>query len=153
MFRNCINLPNTHCNIRLSFTAKAQRCTIKRDLQKCYQLYCGCPLGDQDKDWAPHVPCTSCSKGLLDWMHKRKTAVSFAVSMVWQEPKNHVDDCYFCCVIVTGFSAKNKLKILHHNVNSTIISIPHDDNLRVPEPPENGLALLKYMECERSFFT
>jgi hypothetical protein len=53
------------------------------------------------------------------------------------------DDSYPCCVIVTGFSAKNKLKIVHHNVNSTITPALHDDNLRVPEPPESGLAFLE----------
>ena len=105
--------------IRGSFIAKAQRRTITRNFQKLYQLYYDCPLGDQDRDWAPHVPCTSCSNGLLHWMHKRKKVVSFPSSMIRQEPKNHVDDCYFCCVIVTGFSAKNKLKIVHHNINST----------------------------------
>ena len=63
--------------------------------------------------------------------------------MIWQEPKNHVDDFYFCCLIVTGFSGKNKLKIVHHNVNYTIKPIPHDDNLRVPQPPENELALME----------
>jgi hypothetical protein len=143
VFRKCIILPNTHCYVRGSFTAKPQRRTNTRDFQKFHQLYYSCPLLDQDKDWVPHVLRTSCSNGLLDWMHKRKTAVSFAISMIWQDPKNHVDDCYFCCVIVTGFSAKNKLKILHHNVNPTITPIPYDDNLRVPKPLENGLAFLE----------
>ena len=26
--------------------------------------------------------------------------------------------------------------------------IPHDENLPVPEPPENGLVILEQMECE-----
>jgi len=42
--------------------------------------------------------------------------------------------------MVTGFSAKNKSKTMRHNVNPTMTPIPHDDNLRVPEPLENGLA-------------
>jgi len=45
--------------------------------------------------------------------------------------------------MVTGFSAKNKSKTVYHNANSTMTPIPHDDNLRVPEPPENGLAFLE----------
>jgi hypothetical protein len=143
VFGNCINLPKTHCYICGSFTAKAQRRIITRDFQKFYLLNNGCSLGYQEKDWAPHVLCTSCSNGLRDWMHKRKTTVSFAISMTWQEPKNHVGDCYFRCLIVTGFSGKNKLKTVCHNVNSTITPIPHDDNLRVPQPPENGQAFLE----------
>ena len=30
-------------------------------------------------------------------------------------------------------------------------SIPHDDNLPVPRPPENRLAFLEQMECENGF--
>jgi hypothetical protein len=73
--------------------------------------------------------------------------------MILQEPKNHVDDCCFCRVKVTRFSAKNKSKTVHHNENSTMTPIPHDDILRVPEPPENGLAFLEKTECEDGFFT
>jgi hypothetical protein len=57
MPRKCINHPNTLRYVRVcgSFIAKAQRRTITPDLQKLYQLYLGCPLGDQVKEWAPHV--------------------------------------------------------------------------------------------------
>ena len=74
---------------------RAQWRAITPDLQKLYQLYSGCPLGDQDKDWAPHVIRTSCSNGLGDWMNKRKTTMPCAIPMTWRQPKNHVDDCYF----------------------------------------------------------
>ena len=55
MPRKCINHPNTHCYLCGSFKAKAQRRTITPDLQKLYQLYLGCPSGDQVMEWAPHV--------------------------------------------------------------------------------------------------
>jgi hypothetical protein len=135
MPQNCINYSNTFCYVRGSFTTKAQR-------------HIGCPLEDQDKDWAPHVICTSCSNGLSDWMNKTNAALSFTIPMIWQEPKNHVGDCYFYCVIINGFSAKNKHKILYSNLNSAMRPITHDDNLTGPEPPENGLAFLEQMECE-----
>jgi hypothetical protein len=67
---------------------------------------------------------------------------------MWREPKNHVDDCCFCCVNVTGLSAKNKHKIVCPNLNSAMRLIPHDDNLPVPEPPDSGLAFLEQMECK-----
>jgi hypothetical protein len=77
-------------------------------------------------------------------MNKRKTAMPFAIPGIWCEPKNHVDDCYFCCVSVTGFSAKNKDKIMYPNLNSAMRPILHDDNLPVKEPPENGLAFSEW---------
>jgi len=64
----------------------------------------------------------------------------FAIPVLRWEPKNHADDCQFCCVIVTGFSAKNKHKTVYTNENNS-----HDDSLPVPEPPQNGLAFLEQM--------
>jgi hypothetical protein len=49
---------------------------------------------------------------------------------------------------VTGLSAKNKHKIVYPNLNSAIRPTPHDENLPVPEPLEQGLTFLKQMECE-----
>jgi len=93
----CVNHPKTFCYVRDSFTANTQRRTVTPDLHKVYQLYRDCSLGDQDKDWAPHVICTVCSTELRNSMNKRKTAMPFAVPMNWREPKNRVDDCCFCC--------------------------------------------------------
>lgn len=72
----------------------------------------------------------------------------FAIPIIWREPKNHVDDRYFCCISATGFSAKKKYKIVYPNLNSAKRPIPHDDDLPVPEPLENGLAFSEQMECE-----
>jgi hypothetical protein len=37
---------------------------------------------------------------------------------------------------------------LYQSLNSALRSIPHDDNLPVPQPPEKRLAFLEQMECE-----
>jgi hypothetical protein len=94
---------------------EAQQCTVTPDLQKLYQLHFGCPLGDQDKEWAPHVICTPCSNGLhrLDEQMENGNALHYSHDV--QEPKNHVDDCNFCFVSVTGFSAKNRHQIVYLN--------------------------------------
>ena len=55
MPRKCISHPNTLCYLRGSFIATAQGRTFTPDLQKLYQLYLGCPLGDQFKELLPHV--------------------------------------------------------------------------------------------------
>jgi len=33
----------------------SQRRSIKPLIKKAYHLYFGCKLGDQDKNWAPHI--------------------------------------------------------------------------------------------------
>jgi hypothetical protein len=83
MTRKCINHPNPFSYISVSFTKEAQRSTITPDLQKLYQSYIGCPLGDKEKFWVSHVICTLCSNEQRDWMTKGKRLVmSFAIPMI-----------------------------------------------------------------------
>lgn len=148
MPRKCVNHPNIFCYVCGSFTTKSQRRTITSDLRKIYKLYFDCPLGDQDKAWAPHIVCTSCFNGLRDWLNKRKVAMPFAIPMIWREPKNHHDDCYFCSVNVAGFTLKTKHQIVYPNLQSAIRPIPHCENLPVPKPSETGMLFIEQMECE-----
>jgi hypothetical protein len=53
-----------------------------------------------------------------------------------------------CCDSVSDFLVINKQKLVHPNLKSAMRTVPHDDNLPVPETPENGLALLEQMERE-----
>ena len=142
MPRKCKNNPDLFCYVCGSFTIKAQRRAITPDLKKIYKLYFGCPLGDQDKHWAPHQVCTSCSSGLRNWLNKRTPAMPFAVPMIWREPKNHFQDCYFCRVNVKGFSSKHRSKITYPNIDSALRPVPHDPLMPAPVPPEDALASL-----------
>ena len=64
-------------------------------------------------------------------------AFNFAVPMVWREPRNHADDCYFCLNNITGFNASSRKKIKYPNLQSAMRSVPHSDDLPVPTPPVN----------------
>ena len=57
--------------------------------------------------------------------------------MVWREPWNHADDCYFCLTNITGFNASSRKKIQYPNLRSAMRSVPHSDDLPVPTPPVN----------------
>ena len=39
-------------------------------------------------------------------MKGNQTALKFGIPMVWREPANHFDDCYFCMTILAGFNKK-----------------------------------------------
>ena len=69
--------------------------------------YFGVKIGDQDKTWAPHYVFQTCVEGLRRWSKSEQEAFRFGVPMVWREPKNHSDDCYFCSTGVHGFNLKN----------------------------------------------
>lgn len=139
MPRNCINHPDSFCYVCGSFATKSQRRIITEDIKRIYKLYFGCQLGDQDKPWAPHIICTSCSSGLRDWLKQRKVAMPFAIPMIWREPRDHHSDCYFCATKTSGFSSKNKRGIVYLSLDSAIRPVPHDDSLPIPQPPPDGL--------------
>ena len=65
-------------------------------------------LGDQDKAWAPHIVCKQCVEHLGQWTKKDRKSLRFGIPMVWREPKNHFDDCYFCAVNTKGINRKNR---------------------------------------------
>ena len=47
--------------------------------------------------------------------------MSFEIPMVWQERKNHVDDCCFCITKAQGFSNKSKHRIQYPSLDSAIL--------------------------------
>ena len=69
----------------------------------------------------------------------------FAVPMIWREPRNHVDDCYFCIVNISGFSSKNKQSIQYPNLDSTRRPVKHDEWLPIPCPPDYNLEYYNYL--------
>ena len=59
--------------------------------------------------------------------------------MVWREPLNHIDDCYFCLVITTCIGKIKRQKIAHPNIPSAIRPIQHSKE--IPFPTLKGLFL------------
>lgn len=57
--------------------------------------------------------------------------------MVWREQKNHLDDCYFCCIDVCGYNSKNKKVVIYPNVTSADRPVKHGPCFPVPVPPEH----------------
>lgn len=103
-----------------------------------YRLYFGMPMGDLDKSWAPHVICGSCRSTLEGWLRGTGRAMPFAIPRVWREPRNHHDDCYFCMIDVTKYrKVKGRQNLQYPDILSSRAPVPHDDNLPVPQPPEN----------------
>ncbi|KAL4720940.1 hypothetical protein ACJJTC_015404 [Scirpophaga incertulas] len=65
----------------------------------------------------------------------------FAVPMVWREPTNHFNDCYFSLTntegYTEGYTKKKKKNIDYPTVPSAIKPVPHGEGLPVPTPPLN----------------
>ena len=70
-------------------------------------------------------------------MKGKRKSMPFAVPMVWREPTNHFDDCYFCLTKTEGYSKKGKHKIDYPCLQSAIRPVPHNADLPVPIAPLN----------------
>ncbi|GBO34125.1 hypothetical protein AVEN_215872-1 [Araneus ventricosus] len=106
-------------------------------MQKAYHLYFGCKIGDHVKDWAPYVCCRTCATTLSKWLRDKRKAMQFPVPMIWREPTNHIDDCYFCMVPPAsgGFNKKKKRTIEYPKIPPALGPVSHGLGLPIPEPP------------------
>ena len=135
---SCKNSPNSFCYICGELTLKWQRRSITYNVKKAYYLYFGCKVGEQDKNWAPHVYCVKCYVKLTEWLRGKMNNMSFAVPMIWRQPTSHLKDCYFCITKIEGFSRKTKDKIVYPNLPSAIRPVPHSPEFPVLIPPSSG---------------
>ena len=103
-----LKLSNRFCFVCGKFTNKEQQTNITYDIKKMYMIYFGCPLGDQDKTWASHKICRKWCLGLHNGINKRSSSMPFAVPMIWGEPKDHCQDCYFYLTKTKGLSFKQR---------------------------------------------
>ena len=53
-------------------------------------------------------------------------------SMIWREPTNHVTDCYYCAVDVTGINRKNQGSLKYPDLQSARRPVAHCDGIPVP---------------------
>ncbi|EZA55104.1 hypothetical protein X777_05359 [Ooceraea biroi] len=93
MPRKCVNHPDSFCNVCGELTFKFRRRNFIPLIKNCYQQYFGFCVSHQDKVWAPHICCITCVRLLTGWANGSRY-MPFAVPMIWQEPKDHLE-CYF----------------------------------------------------------
>jgi len=138
MSRKYVNNPDNFCYIGGEVTFASRKCLITQTIKKAYFLYIGCKVGNQDKKWAPHVWCTTCSFKLNAWVNGKGRCMLFGVPMVWSVPSNHSTDRYFCMVPLFKMVCPwRKSTLVYPNIPSPIQHVLHGDGLPVPEPPDN----------------
>ena len=73
--------------------------------------------------------------------------------MIWREPTDHVNDCYFCLTpsIKKGFNRKKKSVIEYSNIPSAICPVPHSDKLPIPEQREIDLLSSDNAESSKEY--
>ena len=102
-----------------------------------YFAYFGVKIGDQDKSWAPHRVCLGYVEGLRMWSKGKVKSFCFGVRMIWREPRNHSDDCYFYSCNVQGYCTKNRKQIRYPNMDSVLRPVPHGPGIPTPQAPQS----------------
>ena len=117
-------------------TFKSQRQNFTPLIKKCYELYFGCKLGDQDKSCAPHICCVTSVRLLTGWK-SGSYRMPFTIPLVWREPTDLSSDCYFCFTNITVITSKNKHTVKYPDLPSTVRPVTHIEELPVPKFLEN----------------
>ena len=130
--RSCLNHPDIFCYICGSYASKEQRKPISAFVKRAYFTYFGVRVGDQDKQWAPHIACKTYVEHLHQWINGKRRSLQFGVPTVWREPKNHHDDCYFCMVNIMGINRNNRRKWIYSDLESVRRPVPHSDEVSIP---------------------
>lgn len=130
--RRCHNDPDVFCYICGEYMLKNHRFNVRDFTKRAYLAYFGIKLGDQDKPWAPHKVCKHCTETLRSWTQGKATCMKFGVPMVWREPKNHHDDCYFCIVNMSGWNKHKKKSWYYPDIESARRPVPHCSAIPIP---------------------
>ena len=103
---SCRNKPDAFCYMCGEYTIAPNRKQVTSFITCAYHALCGIKLADQDKAWALRMVCKAFTETLRGSTNGKRS-LNFEIPMVWMEPTNHVTDCYFCAVDVTGINRKN----------------------------------------------
>ena len=130
--RKCMNSPDVFCYICGEYTLRENRRPITDFVERAYLAYFGIKLGDQERYWAPHRVCKQCTEHLRQWTIGTRKSMGFGIPMIWREPKNHIDDCYFCALNLSGINRKNRNTLKYPNLDSARRPVSHCEELPVP---------------------
>lgn len=125
-----MNDPDKFCFICGQVILKSQRKGVTPLLQTAYRSYFSAELPNRNCSWVPQYSCCSCYRALLGWMKGTHKGVPFAEPMLWTEPSNHPNGCYFCTTEILGFSKALKRKIEYPSS-----PVPRTESMPVPIPP------------------
>lgn len=103
-------------------------------LKDVYLHYFGFAVANTDKLWVPNMFCNACRTKLYKWSMGEKVYFTFSLPMLWRNPKNHVNDCYFCLMNV-GINAKKLANYKYPDVSSVSKPFPRTSNDPLPVCP------------------
>lgn len=115
--KSCVNSSSKFCCMCGEYVIVKKRREITDYVRELFELYFGMSLRNTDKYWVPNRICSGCRSGLCRWA---KTGKYYSLSqpMIWREPRNHMNDCYFCATKIHGYNGKYLAKVEYEYVSS-----------------------------------
>lgn len=126
--RVCSNNPDLFCYVCGSYCILKSSLPISDNVIDWYKRYFKIEIKHQSKSWAPHRVCKTCYTTLSRWTQGTRH-LKFGRPMIWREPTNHIDDCYFC---LTDVKKLGKKTVKYPQVSSVSFPVPHSDTVPVP---------------------
>ena len=80
--RSCKNHPDVFCYICGEHTLEENRKPVTGFVKRAYLECFGVKLGDQDKIWAPHIVCKTCTEHLRQWTNGKRSSLKFGVPII-----------------------------------------------------------------------
>lgn len=94
--RKFVYSPDSFCYICSKYILMSQKKTMTPLIKYAYANYFGCKIGDQNKNWVPHIYCITCVVLLRCWLNGENRCIPITVPTVWRVRVDHETDCYFC---------------------------------------------------------
>ena len=154
MPRKFLNHPDTFCYLCSELTFKSQMQNFIPLINKCYKLYFGCKVGDQDKSWALYICCVICVRLLTGWVNGSHQ-MTFTVPMVRREPKDHSTIWYFHLTNILAITSKSKHTVkypdlpLQQGLSHTVKSCLFQSLWKIWLLAMTTLILMKIMDSEK----
>lgn len=112
-----------------------QRENITEFVKNVFNMYFGIEIVNQDKQWVPHKVCGTCVRELRKWSKGQANSFNIQSPMMWREPHNHAEDCYFCCCNTRGYTSKTKQDLIYPDVPSVTHAVSRAADVAPPTPP------------------
>lgn len=133
--KSCKVDPNYFCYICGKYIVAKKGKIMTGSLKFAYLHYFGFAVGDTEKPWIPKLFCNTCRTKLYRWSMGENVHLPFSSPMLWREPKNHNNDCYFCLTKVFGISGRTVRNIKYADVSSVTKPVQRSDEDPLPICP------------------
>lgn len=133
---NCENLVNHFCIVCGNYFPSGFLENLTTNLLSSYDECFGLSSQDFiDNSWVPNSICRTCQSSLSYWKSGVRSKQPFFSPMIWREPRNHENDCFFCAnKHFLGASKKTKINLRYTLTESVTMPVPIEPSNNHEEP-------------------